>query len=72
MRSAASWVTEPSAAAPNSVRVLRWPVRPNGIFAMVMSDTLRCAFRAIIPRVDKRTGRAADGQPGFSAVRWFP
>jgi hypothetical protein len=29
-------VTEASAAAPNTVRVLSWPVRPNGAFAIML------------------------------------
>src|SRR2546421_468221 len=35
VRSASSWVTRLSAAAPKSVRVLSCPVRPNGCFSII-------------------------------------
>jgi len=36
--SASACVTEPSAAAPKSVRVLSWPVFPNGAYAITTRD----------------------------------
>ena len=51
MRSASACVTEPSAAAPKIVRVLSWPVLPNGAFAITTKE-----YRAI----ESARGRLGD------------
>ena len=50
MRSASAWLARASAAAPNSVTVLWWPVLPNGRRSIIAPPLAR-----------PRRGRAADG-----------
>src|SRR5438093_1226830 len=52
-RSASSWLARARAAAPNSVTVLAWPVRPNG-----RRSIMRVRYSSRRTR-DERTGRGA-------------
>src|SRR6476659_3961128 len=63
VRSASSCETLPSAAAPTSVRVLLWPVRPKGWVAIIgfllLSDGLPPILARPKTRVVERRGHAA-------------
>src|ERR687883_1247464 len=69
VRSASSWVTELSAAAPKMARVLMWPVRPNGCVAIIPLlphnvQSVRCADAPSLKYARSMPGQGRGVPPG--------